>query len=74
MIAEPLEVAELNPRDHIEIQWNGGKLPKECPHSRGVVEQITRRFIVVRSPSGYKFCVSFNDMAEGTQVRKATGK
>lgn len=46
---------------------------KQCYGECGEVVQVCSRFIAVRSPNGYVFCVSRADMVEGTQL-KVRGK
>ncbi|MGB9792689.1 MAG: hypothetical protein ACPLTR_08970 [Thermacetogeniaceae bacterium] len=63
----------FKPGDCVRVEWPSKETPRECYQEKGTVVQVTDRFVVIRSPGGYRFCVAVYDLACGTRIvlRKA---
>ncbi|NPV30771.1 MAG: hypothetical protein HPY58_14235 [Firmicutes bacterium] len=68
------DFGNLRVGDSVTVRWNKkeGKESQFYNYGReGVVVQITEKFVTIRSPSGYKFCVGIHHLRSGALLKKA---
>lgn len=59
---------QLEPGDQIEVAWKDKRRQAEMYPSKGVVEWLGPRFIVYRTPRGWRCTVSKADIEAGVSV------
>jgi len=66
---------EIQPGDRVAVSWPDKMARLYDGYGRhGVVVQVTERFLAVRGPAGYIFCLGAHHVAAGARVFKIAGE
>ncbi|RDV83904.1 hypothetical protein [Ammonifex thiophilus] len=64
-------LSSFPPGSKVAVNWKSQAKDSLLYPPGGTVAGVTERLIVLRSPVGFRFCVSINDLASGAGLRRA---